>query len=126
MTLTESTILVIWKWEWFNDSEELESNSSSDERTDITVIPETPPPEKEESDSEDDTVLEASANPSITHDDNTTHTATFKCIGCNKEVEYQEVLAHASQLRNQGEIVKCKLKQEPHNQFDSQAIAFFL
>ena len=39
MTLAGSAVLVIWEWEWF--SEELESNS--DERTEITVRPETPP-----------------------------------------------------------------------------------
>lgn len=74
MTLAGSMVLVIWEWEWF--SEEFES--SSDERTDVTVIPETPPPEREIS---DDAISEALVSPSI-------HTAMFNCIGCTREVEY--------------------------------------
>ena len=109
-----SKLLVIWKWtEWFTAADELELESSSDdERNDITETPLT-----ETSDSDIDTMEEASA--SLNH---TTHTVTFKCIGCHKEVRYQQALARASQLRNNSEQVLCKFECEPNNPFDSQAI----
>ena len=119
MAVMGSKLLVIWKWEWFTGADELELESSSDnERNDIIVIPETPLTQT--SDSDIDTMEEASA--SLNH---TTHTVTFKCIGCHKEVRYQQALVRASQLRNNGEHVLCKFECEPNNPFDSQAIAFF-
>ena len=125
MTLIGSKVLVIWQWEWLNTTEALEQeleqelDSCSDgERTELTVVPETPPPES--SDSEHDSTSEA---PSI-DSSNIKHTVMFKCIGCHKDVEYQEALKRASQLRSRGEVVECKLQQEPDNPYDSQAIAF--
>ena len=53
-----------------------------------------------------------------------THSVTFKCIGCTKELKYQETLARIAQLRNRGEEVECRLEPEPDNPYDSQAIAF--
>ena len=114
-----SAILVVWKWEWFTAAD-VES-SSEDERSEITVVPETPPPESSESDS--DTIDEASVH--LSAHNRTTHTVTFKCIGCHKEVQYQQALACASQCRRNGELVLCKLECEPNNPHDSRAIAFF-
>ena len=119
-----STMLIIWKWEWFtatDDEHEFES-SSDDERTEIMVVPETPPPES--SDCESDTLQEASASLSP-HNHTTYHTVTFKCIGCHKEVRYQQALERAYQLRSNGTLVPCKFQPEPNNPYDSQAIAFF-
>ena len=52
-----------------------------------------------------------------------THTVTFKCIGCTKELQYQEALCRAYQLLGSGNIT-CRLKPEPDNPVDSEAIAF--
>ena len=53
-----------------------------------------------------------------------THSVVFKCIGCTKELRYQELLALASQKINKGETVPVKLEREPNNPYDSNAIAF--
>lgn len=112
-----STILVIWQREWFTAADELELESSSDDaRTEITVVPETPPPESLDSDS--DTMQEASA-PLSARNRTTYHTVTFKCIWCHKEVQYLLALASASQLRSNCELVLCRLECEPNNPYDA-------
>lgn len=116
--MTGSTVLVVWEWKWFTVADfELES-SSEDERTEITVVPDTP--SQETSDSDSDAIQEASASLYPT-----THTTTFKCIGCHKEVQYQQALRRASELRSKGELIQCKVEREPNNPYDSHAIAFF-
>ena len=53
------------------------------------------------------------------------HTVTFKCIGCHKEVQYQQALVCASQHRNNGKVVPHRLECETNNPYDSKAIAFY-
>ena len=52
------------------------------------------------------------------------HSVTFECIGCTKELRYQEMLALAKQKINKGEDVLVKLQKEMDNAFDANAIAF--
>ena len=70
---------------------------------------------------------EESGNDEEAEDDNIpaiTHTVVFKCIGCTKELCYQELLVLANQKRKKGEDVPVKLEKEPSNPYDSNAIAF--
>ena len=53
-----------------------------------------------------------------------THSVVFKCIGCTKELRYQELLALASQKIKKGEAVPVKPEREPSNPYDCNAIAF--
>ena len=60
-------------------------------------------------------------------DDNVvTHTVTFKCIGANKDQNYQIALQRASDIIANGctEDVPVRLTKEPNNPKDSMAIAF--
>ena len=120
MEFMDDAAFVIWKWNW---REEFEIASESSE-AEITVIPETPPSspmsvsfsDGEHSDEEDSAV--AGCDKALI-----THELTFKCIGCTKELTYQETLAAASQLLSKGKIVPCTIEPEPHNPVDSEAIA---
>ena len=53
--------------------------------------------------------------------EDTQHAVTFKCIGCTKEQNYQEVLASVAQVRSNIEV---RLEPEPTNHVDAKAIAF--
>ncbi|SMN01539.1 hypothetical protein SPONN_2618 [uncultured Candidatus Thioglobus sp.] len=55
-----------------------------------------------------------------------THTITFKCIGANKDINYQTALQRASDIMNNGsmEAVPVRLTKEPNNPKDSMAVAF--
>lgn len=110
LALIEDVVFVIWDWEWMHeDFVDMESASG------IPVLPRTPPG------SEDDDV-DGDATPSDCSE--VKHTVAFKCIGTTKELRYQEYLARISAMRNKGEEVLCRLKPEPKNPIDSQAIAF--
>ena len=53
-----------------------------------------------------------------------THSVLFKCIGADKERNYQEVLYTAAKKHGKGINVPVKLQPEPNNKYDSKAIAF--
>ena len=53
-----------------------------------------------------------------------THAVIFKCIGCTKQVQFQEKLAQIAILLNSDKHVPCRLELEPYNPIDSKAIAF--
>ena len=110
LSLIEHEVLVIWKWPW-TEYELEETMSDCDEDNDsITVIPETLPS------SEDvDMDAERDAFETETLDTVTQHTVTFKCIGCTKQQNYQEVLASVAQIRRQGGNVDVRLEPEPTN-----------
>ena len=104
-------MFVMWNWQWLEDSDsEQDGVVSGDEPGDAA------PSNSEESgnneEAEDDNI------PAITH------TVVFKCIGCTKELRYQELLVLANQKRKKGEDIPVKLEKEPSNPFDSNAIAF--
>ena len=48
----------------------------------------------------------------------------FKCLGCTKQVQFQEKLAQIAVLLNSDKHVPCRLELEPDNPIDSKAIAF--
>ncbi len=61
LTSVEDCVFIIWNWEW-RDGEK-NNSSNEDSRTDITVIPETPPSPSDNSDQADnDALLEAAAS----------------------------------------------------------------
>ena len=76
----DGTVFIIWHWEWQEDI-----SSDEDDRTSITVIPETPTiSDSENSDDDSTTDLTASLSQLTTGDTVITHTVTFKCIGSTK------------------------------------------
>ena len=80
-----------------DDMSVTEKSDDEHTRTDITVIPETPSAsEDDEGDTDTGSSIDWSSIPAVTH------TATFKCIGCTKEIQYQEILARIAQVRNRG------------------------
>ena len=122
LTLLDDQVFVIWQWEW-KDSTDAESDEES--TSSITIIPETPPDSASTSDGEEeDTTSDLGASLLIGFSPVVTHTVTFKCIGCTKDMKYQETLARVSQIRNRNVDVICKLYPEPNNPADARAIAF--
>lgn len=95
LSLLPDGILIVWKWDY-------QIQQSYPENTN----------DKGEND----------YNTSTTDGSEVTHTLTFKCIGSNKEQEYQDVLQSISQLPVGS--VPVKLCPEPNNPFDARAIAF--
>ena len=114
----DGTVFIIWHWEWQEDF-----SSDEDDRTSITVIPETPSiSDSENSDDDSTTNLTASLSLLTTGDTVITHAVTFKCIGSTKETQYQEALSSAAARLNRGEAVLCQVLPEPNNPIDSEAI----
>ena len=107
LTFIEDVIFVIWDWKWIKE----DSDSGSDTSAASILVP--------AFDSEDDSNSDDAPDSS-----EVTHSVTFKCIGSTKEQRYQEFLARIAQKRSKGEDVQCKIKPEPTNPVDSQAIAF--
>ena len=70
-----------------------------------------------------DSEPEEDGNRPVTPTD-TTHTVTFKVIGCTKEPEYQHILEKSRDLLDEGCLIHVKLSPEPGNPFDPKAIAF--
>ena len=97
--------------------------SDEESTASITVIPDTPHDSTSDDDDEDST---SDLDPSllIGFSPVITHTVTFKCIGCTKDISYQETLARVSQIQNSNVDVLCKLYPEPNNPADARAIAF--
>ena len=102
----------MWDWIWLEDADEHNSECVSDESLTVETRDEECNDSAEPSDDDDNNI------PAITH------SVTFKCIGCTKEMQYQEVLASANQKIKCGEAVPVKLQSEPSNQYDSHAVAF--
>ena len=97
----------MWNWQWLKDSDnEQDGVVSGDE-----------PGDAAQSNSGNDEEAEDNI-PAITH------TVVFKCIGCTKELCYQELLVLANQKRKKGEDIPVKLEKEPSNLYDNNAIAF--
>ena len=53
-----------------------------------------------------------------------THSVIFKCMGTVKKRKYQEILAVVSLKIHNGETLPVRLRPEPNNSKDSNAIAF--
>ena len=123
LTLVDSVVFVIWQWEWKEAADDLNTSDSDDE---ITVIPETPLDESsdDETDNEEQKLVQAAASISIGTSPVVTHTVTFKCIGSTKDEQYEKTLMQVAQICQRGEAVPCTLEPERNNPVDSQAIAF--
>ena len=52
------------------------------------------------------------------------HTLTFKCMGTVKDPNYQETLSKATALLKDGKETPVRLRPEPENPFDANAIAY--
>ena len=89
----------MWDWIWLEDADEQDSECVSDESLTVETRDEECNDSAEPSDDDDNNI------PAITH------SMTFKCIGCTKEMQYQEVLASANQKIKHGEAVPVKLQQ---------------
>ena len=112
--LVESNkVFVIWNWTWLV-AVDIESSESEDNVSESdgghSVMENT---DDNEDDPDDDSI------PAITH------AVVFKCIGCNKEKRYQELLALAKKKSARDDVnIPVKLQPEPNNPIDSKAIAF--
>ncbi|XP_065894132.1 uncharacterized protein [Dysidea avara] len=98
-------VFVLWKWTWLDDT----VTSDSDPSLSPCLSPTADISSNTE---EDDSVPEI------------THSVVFKCIGVHKDMEYQDTLALASRNKNDGKTVSVKLKPEPDNPHDTNAVAF--
>jgi len=72
--------------------------------------------------------LESSSTKSSHHSTSpeqiTLHSFFFKCIGCTRAPERQDVLEEVSELLSKNEAVPVNIYPEPENKKDSQTIAF--
>ena len=110
--LYDCGVCVIWKWNWGEDVYEVpDSSFSVQHASDQSPRQESPVPSSE---SEDEPVIDRSI----------IHAVVFKCIGSNKDSNSQEVLCQVAQRRENGDVVKVKLRPQPTNPVDSRAIAF--
>ena len=64
------------------------------------------------------------SNSSIGAESLPVHTVTFKCIGCTRDVDFQNTLRKVSVQLNAQQLVPVNLFPEPHNPYDKRAIAF--
>ena len=51
-------------------------------------------------------------------------TVPFKCIGVTRDVAYQALLKELKDVMDRGDNLDIMLVPEPHNPYDSKAIAF--
>ena len=106
-------MLVVWKWTtplYVHDDQCAESDLSSTDTNPSDVENEDP--------NSSDPEIGATAPVS------TSHTVTFKVIGCTKESRYQSKLQTAKTLLDSGATVPVQVTPEPLNPVDPLAIAF--
>jgi len=117
----DNKAFVLWEWDWVEDDEVEDSISEASNVLSARSSPELisdydaghSPQALPDDTSEDDDAI-----PAITH------SVLFKCIGADKERNYQEVLCSAAQKHGKGINVPVKLQPEPNNKYDNKAIAF--
>ena len=102
--LSNHQVFVAYAWHW---KEDIEENSRSTTPESTNTSPSSP--------SESELNLNASL---------TTHTITFKCMGTTKSSSHQEALRAADAFMKEGKDVPVRLRQEPENPIDANAIAF--
>ena len=101
---------MVWEWEW----EEDDGSDMSDED----------PDSQEQCNPYLHSDSEGSDSESISTLPTQTHTVTFKCIGSVHDCTAQETLSKTSKILREGGTVRTKIKPEPDNQYDANAIAF--
>ena len=110
--LTIEKVFVAWRWEWSPDESDAVSETSSVANTHS---------DSDFSESPNDSGHEA--DPESFESTQVTHTVTFKCIGCTREHQYQEILALAHGRLKQNTDVPVRLFHEENNRYDSRALA---
>lgn len=112
INLCEGLVFIIWKWAWEDMPEDAESTTDGNDSSFSNH-------EDEDDDTSDhENEMDRFASSLITH------SVVFKCIGATKSVCSQEVLAQAAKKLKKAENVEVRLRKEPFNPKDSQAIAF--
>ena len=104
-------VFITWKWTWLESADIPCSDTEDNLSVSDNGQPDIESPDN--SDNESDDSIPA-----------TTHSVIFKCIGCNKELRYQELLALAKRKMQDSATVPVKLHHEPDNPKDTKAIAF--
>ena len=103
MKLLEVFVAYAWHWEQ-NDDDDIEDESCSQSMT--PSLPSSPESE-----------LDFNAG-------FTTHTVTFKCMGTTKDIGHKETFRAAAASLREGSDVSVRLRPEPNNPVDANAIAF--
>ena len=103
--LSDHEVFVAYAWRLKQDSDSEDSSSVASEST--NSVPSSP--------SETEVDISSSL---------TTHTLTFKCMGTVKDPNHQKVLSKAAALLKNGNEPPVRLRPEPENSFDANAIAF--
>ena len=99
-------VFVMWKWEWEYINTSVNDGS-------IT--------EKQEEWLTDEDKLDHSTEET---EETINHTIVFKCVGCNKSMATQELLASVSKRIHNEQPVSIRILPEPNNPKDARAIRF--
>ena len=118
MRLLNNAVLIIWKWAWENESSSTDHDSDDGNDEDDLKDGDNPVDgDNPECDQANTETSKACVSDAI-------HTVIFKCIGSVRDVTCQKVLRTARDRLQEGFTVQVRLNPEPHNRFDSEAIAF--
>lgn len=102
-------MFIVWEWIWFDDIEHVSETSSEDMRALSASI---------------DSCSESDSHTTTSPEPMPLHTVVFKCIGCTRDQQSQQILQEVSQKLENDEEVLVNLYPEPDNKFDNKAIAF--
>ena len=105
-------MLIVWKWAWENETSSTDHDSDNGED------------EGDSKDGDNPECDQVNTETSMVCVSNANYTVTFKCIGSVRDVACQEALCTARDRLQEGFTVQVRLNPEPHNRFDSEAIAF--
>ena len=108
LQLPPQGVLIAWVWDW-------EEKENDDAQVDFESREQYNPYIQSESEESGDENTGSSPVPM--------HTVTFKCIGSTHDCIAQECLCEVSKIMREGGTVETKIMPEPHNQYDSKAIA---
>ena len=106
--LPDRDVFVTYAWEWLcrysSDCSEQEESSPESVYSPSSSLP-----------SEDELDFDTGC---------TTHTVTFKCMGTTKDSDIQETLRYVASAIKEGKDTPVRLKPEPENPVDANAISF--
>jgi len=109
LNLPQQGAVILWEWEWIDDSETHVSETALSSDSEEILNP------------HDD----GSVDSDSTHcSEQVEHTVTFKCIGSVHDANAQDTLRGVSQLLAKGDVVPVNIFCELDNPFDSRAVAF--
>ena len=110
LNLPSQGAIVIWEWEWVDKDNVTHVSDTVLSHNSI---------ENDES-----SEMEFGSDTSVSIEELPVYTETFKCIGCQHDLEAQQVLQIVSQMMRNGDIVPVNIFHEPSNRYDSRAMAF--